>query len=409
MKYINKIKYFFTELIFKCYHYLVIPLRYKIQVVGLEKALKQRNDPKRGILFLCNHPTHLDASLVGTSLVWVGEQMSVWSMDFVYKNAYARMCARQPKIIRMLKVPNAHEQRSHKNSMRVRKLIRRTIEGLEEGENVLFFPAGYQKFTAREEVNGKSAVQRILKLYPNVNIVMVRISGMWGSRFSKAVKKSDRSNLRNGNWINFIWSIFKIIVLNMLFFIPKRKVKIEFETVGPSFPRQGTRREINQYLEDFFNRSYGRGGEPLQRVPDYFWKSQYSTHEYHVKCYHFDLDKIPEKIQTDVLETISKQAKMPPEDISTRMLLDRDLCLDSLEITEIFIELEKKYQMPLLVPKDVSTVGHLMALAAGIPVEYVPVRGEFSVVQEEIAPVVRAWQVCLSVMASVFSILDIHK
>ena len=75
---------------------------------------------------------------------------------------------------------------------------------------------------------------------------------------------------------------------------------------GASFPRKGTRKEINQYLEEFFNRGYGPGGEPLLRVPDYFWKGKYTTPEFHLKSYKFDLNKVPEQVKQDVTEAISR-------------------------------------------------------------------------------------------------------
>ena len=407
MHYITDLKNFFARTIFRLYHYILLPLRYKIRVIGLENLDTKQTLPG-GMLFLSNHPTHLDASIVGTALVKRGRQVSIWSMDFVYKNAYARMCARQRDTLCLLKVPNVHEHRSIKNPQKVRKLIRRTVEGLQEGENVLFFPAGYQKFTAKEEINGKSAVYRILSQNPDVNIVLVRIVGMWGSRFSKAVKKSERSNVRRGNWFAFVWNIFKMVALNLVFFIPKRKVTLEF-FIPTDFPRKGTRQQMNQYLENFYNKGFVNGEEPLQRVPDFFWKAQYTANEYHLKCYNFDLHLASENVKKDVFEIVARKAGVPVNSLRANMLLDRDLSLDSLEITEIFIELESKYKVPELVPKNVTSVGHLIALTAGIPIEYVPVYGEFPVIKEEPTPVFQAWQVCTALFASFFSFLDTQK
>ena len=409
MYYITYLYNLVTTLCFRCYHYFILPLRYKITVVGLENLDSQKLSPDAGMLFLSNHPSHLDASLIGTALIKEGHLVSIWTMDFVFKNPYTRLVARNSDSTKLLKVPNVHENRSPKNLVKVRRLIRRTVEGLQEGENVLFFPAGYQKFTSHEEVNGKSAVQRILKQYPQANIVLVRITGMWGSRFSKAVSKFERSDLREGQWVRFIWKIAKIFLLNGIFFIPKRRLTIEFLPVGPDFPRHGTRREINQYIEDFFNKGFSNRGEPLQRVPDYFWKAQYPSHEYHLKGYNYDLTKVPQAIVQDIISHVAQKAQMKPENVKFNMLLDRDLCLDSLEMTELFIDLEKKYPMPKLMPKNVSSVGHLIALASGQPIAYDPICGTFQVVHEEPILAVKAWHACAGLVAGFFGFLDLHR
>src|SRR5262249_13960114 len=152
-----------------------------------------------------------------------------------------RIAARSAKLVKLIKVPDAYDKRSAKHPVITRRLIHKTIALLQRGDNVLFFPGGRQKLTPYEEINGKSAVQRILKLYPNVNIFLITMTGMWGIRFSRAVTKSQRSDLMAQSWVPFVWNIVKIILLNFFVFIPKRSVKIDFVPVGPDFPRLGTR------------------------------------------------------------------------------------------------------------------------------------------------------------------------
>jgi len=91
------------------------------------------------------------------------------------------------------------------------------------------------------------------------------------------------------------------------------------------------------------------------------------------------------------------------------LLLDRDLSLDSLEITDILVDLEQRYKISKYVPKHITSVGHLMALIADASVEYIPIRGEFPVVKQESAFVIRAWQACAAVVASLFGIVDSQK
>lgn len=409
MGFISNLKDYLGRGFYRWYHFTLLPLRYKIKAVGLEDIPDAAVSPGKGFLFLSNHPSHLDPSLVGTTLFKAGYKLTIWTMDFVYKNPYTRFVARSPHTTRLIKVPNVHENRRYKHPKMVRTLIRRTVEGLSEGENILFFPAGYQKFTPREEINGKSAVERILKQDPNVNIVLVRITGMWGSRFSKAASRSERSSAGASGLMRFAWKLLKVIFLNLIVLIPRRKITIEFAPVGPDFPRHGTREEINRYIENYFNKGYGAYGEPLQRVPDYFWKSQYLKHEYHIKYFDYDLDKVPESVKEDVLRIIGRVRKISPSEIDPKMLLDRDLCLDSLEMTEIFTEIEHKYGVPQMVPKNVTTVGHLMAMTARIPIQSVPIKGDFPEVRQEVTLYHKFAHACSGLAAYITGLLYLNR
>jgi long-chain-fatty-acid--[acyl-carrier-protein] ligase len=409
MEFLNNFKEYLAKKFYVLYHFWMLPLRYQVTLEGIDEIKKAELSKGKGFLFLSNHPSHLDPSLVGTSLYKAGYKLTIWTMDFVYKNPYTRFVARSPHTTKLIKVPNIHEDRRFKHPKQVRTLIRRTVEGLSEGENILFFPAGYQKFTAREEINGKSAVQRILRQDPNVNIVLVRVTGMWGSRFSKAVSRSERSSAGASGMLKFAWKLLKVIFLNLIFFIPRRKITIELQAAGPDFPRQGTREQINRYIEDYFNKGYGVAGEPLQRVPDYFWKSKYLKHEYNIKYFDFDLSQVPESTKEDVKQIIARVAKIPSSDIDPKMLLDRDLCLDSLEMTDIFVEIEKKYGVPQMVPKNVTTVGHLMAMTAQIPIKSVPIKGEFPEVYHELNLYQKAAQLFGVTVAYLVNILDFHR
>ncbi len=409
MSVISSLTNFLTNLSFKLYHYLILPLRYSVTVEGGKRIGTQRTDERGGTLFLSNHPSHLDPSMVGFALWERSIRICIWTLDYVFKHAFTRFAARSADTVKLIKVPNVFEGRSRKHASDMRRLIQKTVEKLRKGENVLFFPGGKQKHEAFEEVCGKSAVQRILKLYPEVNIVLVTVTGMWGSRFSKAVSKAERSNLKGQSLMRFLWSMTKIILLNFIFFIPKRHVTIEFTPVGANFPRQGTRKEINQYLEQFFNRGFGKAGEPLQKVSDYFWKTKFPHFEYHLKSYRYEAERIPEQIREEVIQIIADKVGLKPEEIKEQMHLGRDLAIDSLETAEILVELEKRFEIPKYAPKHVMTVGHLVALAARVPVDYVPIRGEFSQIIEEPASMVRAWQVCTGFIIGLFSYLDTQR
>jgi long-chain-fatty-acid--[acyl-carrier-protein] ligase len=179
------------------------------------------------------------------------------------------------------------------------------------------------------------------------------------------------------------WQSVKMVLLNGIFFIPKRKILVEFIPAGPDFPRHGTRLEIDRYLENKFNEEWGPLGEPLYRVPDYFWRDRYTDHEYHMRDYVYHLNAVPKQIRNAVVTMLADKADMDCKDVSFDMHLGRDLGLDSLDLVEILSELERRYHIKRLVPEDLTTVGHLIAIVAKIPIVCQVTPGTFHQIEDQ--------------------------
>jgi long-chain-fatty-acid--[acyl-carrier-protein] ligase len=371
-----------NNIVFWLSHSWIIPLRYKIEVKGAEYL-----DPKKGgvnssILFLANHSSHIDGTLLVVALLKYHIPLSVWALDMTFKLPYLRWAARHKDTVKVVKVPNINERRSQKHLTNLHKLVTRTGDGLRKGKNFLIFPSGRCKKTPVEKIDGKSAVPLIIQQCPNVNIILIRLTGLWGSRFSPATKPELRwATAAVSGWTMF-WHSLKMILLNWIFFIPKRKVIVELMPAGPNFPRFGTRVEINRYLENHFNEAWGPLGEPLYRVPDYFWKAKYTEHEYVTKHYHYDLKLVPKPIRNSVIRLIADKADLDCKDVDFEMHLGRDLGLDSLDLAEILIDLERQYSIARLVPEDLTTVGHLIAIVAKIPIACEVKSGDFHAISE---------------------------
>ena len=165
-------------------------------------------------------------------------------MDFVYKNPYTRLCARNQHTVRMQKVPNIHEHRSFKNPQRARHLIQRTIEGLRTGSSSFFFPAGAQKFTAREEINGKSAVERILKQYPEAKIMLVRITGMWVQPLFKSGPPQRTLRLARRQWDHHFVEYHQNDHLKLFFFILSAPSRLSLCQQGLLFLERGLAKRL---------------------------------------------------------------------------------------------------------------------------------------------------------------------
>lgn len=360
----EKGKNFFFWLSHKC----VLPLRYNIIVKGAECLDPKKGGVNHSILFLSNHSSHLDGTILVTALLRQNISLNVWALDLTFKIPYLRWVARHKETVKVVKVPNIPETRSEKHSSRLHKLVTRTADGINKGENFLIFPSGKVKETPIESIEGKSAIPLIILQCPNVHVILIRISGMWGSHFSCATKAEKRWATRTIKTRDMFWESLKMILLNGIFFIPKRTVIVELIPVGDDFPRYGTRLEINRYLEEKFNESWGERGEPLHRVPNYFWKEEYPEYEYVLKSYSFNLNHVPKPFRNAIVKMVADKADMDVKDVNFDMHLGRDLGLDSIDLVELLAEIEKTYNVSPMVPEDLTTVGHLIAIAAKIPI-----------------------------------------
>ena len=373
---------FYKNLVFIFSHSLLLPLRYKIEVKGSECLEVKKGGVNSSILFLSNHSSHLDATILGVTILKKHLPLTIWALDLTFKLPYLRWAARHKESVQVVKVPNINERRSEKHSSKLHKLVTRTGDGLHKGKNFLIFPAGRCKKTPIEKIEGKSAIPLIIQQYPKVNIILVRITGLWGSRFSLATKLESRWATRSVHSVDMFLQTLKMILFNFIFFIPKRKVLVEFFPVGNDFPRHGSRLEINRYLENKFNEKWGPHGEPLYRVPDYFWKDRYTEHEYLTKNYTYNLNLVPKQIRNTVVTLLADKADLDCKEVDFEMLLGRDLGLDSLDLVDILSELEKRYQIKRLVPEDLTTVGHLIAIVGKIPIACEIKKGSFHTVEE---------------------------
>lgn len=363
------IRDFFKNFFFLFSHSLLLPLRYNIEVKGAECLDIKKGGVNSSILFLANHSSHIDATILGFTILKKHLSLSVWALDMTFKLPYLRWAARHNESIQVVKVPNINERRSEKHTSNLHKLVTRTGDGLRKGKNFLIFPAGHCKKTPIEKIDGKSAIPLIIQQYPKVKIILIRITGLWGSRFSCAAKLESRWATRSIRFMDMFWQTLKMIILNGIFFIPKRKVLIEFiPLLENEFPKQGSRLEINRFLENTFNEKWGPQGEPLYRVPDYFWRKGYTEHEYIMRDYVFDLNLVSKQTRNAVVTLIADKANLDCKEVDFSMNLGRDLGLDSLDLAEILSEMENRFHIKKLVPDNLTTVGHLIAIAGKIPI-----------------------------------------
>lgn len=338
---------------------ILIRLRYSIKIKGkdlLKKSFKEKN---AGILFLPNHPAHIDPILIVLNL-WPAYQMRPIVVEYIFRQTGINFIM---KLVRALSMPNFDTSLNEVKLVKAKETIQDIINGIHRKENFLIYPSGRLKHTGKEIVGGSSATHTILSSFPEANVVLIRTTGLWGSSFSRAYTGSSpdfKSMLVRG---------IKYLLKSFIFFMPRRKVLIEIEPNPSDFPKEGTRLEINKYLENWYNKYPVDGQvateEPLNAVSyspfsEKLLKPQKAETKKNgiIKEFSSDLEK-------DIFAEIAKLAKTSEENISINMSLAQDLGLDSLDVAELITFLSLHYDVHALHPEDLLTVQDIIEIASG--------------------------------------------
>lgn len=152
------------------------------------------------------------------------------------------------------------------------------------------------------------------------SIVFAKIDGMVGSRF---LIPSTGKQLR-------FWRAFILVLQNGIFWMPKRKITLTFQEAEGDFLKPT--------------------GAVSQEVPDFFWgrkKTGSSKHE------------------EFLLREISRLSKKPISSLQREMRLYDDLMLDSLDVTELVLTIEKEFHHQSYFP-TLETVQDVLDAGQGI-------------------------------------------
>lgn len=339
--------------------------RYKVRYKGVENLTPDKLNRPGGVIFLPNHPT----VFVDPSLVVIGIYRKFPIIPLIVEYMYYTPGVHAlMKFMDAIPIPNLN---SSTNSLKRRKSERafdEVIKGLKEGRNFLVYPAGRVKLSNYEHIGGASGAHTILQGAPEANVVLVRVSGLYGSRFSTAMTGRSPPIFSN------IFQGIKIALKNLLFLTPRREVTIEYVPAPPDFPREAPRLAFNRYLEHWYNRPDGIDpelakktlpGESLSLVSYSRWSQQLLPVPKRLERVETDdLSKVPDEVKEKVIAQLAEMAQVDPKTIRPDMNLSADLGLDSLAAAEIFIFLQEVFGVTGVPPSELSTVGRLMAIAA---------------------------------------------
>lgn len=218
---------------------LLLRIRYTIKVNGVE--ILQKNSP---ILFLPNHQALIDPVILLSQIYRFSTATPVISEKY-FDLPLAKWYFKRMGAVRVSDL-----ETGNRDTQVLKSITRSVFKGLRRNTNIVIYPSGQIAGQGFEKIFNKKAAYHIVSGIPeNVQIVGVRITGLWGSMFSKA-KTSKSPNFALQLLKGFIYSL-----ANLFFFSPKRLVSIEFEDITTLAKEKVIpgQKAFNLFLEDFYN------------------------------------------------------------------------------------------------------------------------------------------------------------
>lgn len=327
----------------------ILATRYRVKYVGREKLTKANLYKAGGVLFLPNHPAEVDPLIVGVG-VWNEFEPRPMIVEWISQLPLVR---RVMRLMKAVPIPSFGKRCSPEQHLKADEAFQEVVDGLRRGENFMMYPAARLKSSQKEVIGGSSGLHKILLQNPEINIVLVRTLGLWGSSFSKGW------NGQSVVFLNAVKNGIKAVLMNGIFFLPKRKVKVEYLPLNDIFPRYASKIELNQFLEDWYNKV----PDPLQIVPYRFWNKKIERN-YVSPISEKEAKGVSNEIQEKVTQEIARISKINPKEVLPYHDLSSDLRLDSLDLQDLVTFLEENYMAKKINIHQLTTVASVMNYAA---------------------------------------------
>lgn len=343
---------------------LMLWFRYRFVIKGLDKLNAKTLNKPGGILFLPNHPAIFVDPISVTLAGLTKYPIRPIIVEYMY---YAPILHGVAKFLNAMPMPNFAYSSNSLKRKKSEKITQELIEGLRKGESFLIYPAGKIKLSAYEAIGGSSAVHQIVQAVPEVNIVLVRTKGLWGSIFSSYLTG------KAPPMMSAIFQGFKFCLKNLLFFTPRREVTIEFEVAPADFPYQASRLDFNRYLEKWYNTPDGltpqvgeSPGDSLVLVSYSMWGEKYLTptrgNQDDVK--EVDLSAVSEATKNKVMLKLAEICKKEVAFIKPEQDLAFDLGMDSLDMAELASFLQDNFEISSIPVNRLTNVSQVLGIAS---------------------------------------------
>ena len=240
---------------------LILPLRYRLIVDG-DEELRDVTGPAP---ILPSHPAFVDPLLV---------LMVLWRALETTANDLREQFSQSPA----LSLDESDQRRAgagprtgeHPSPRQAEKAVAEVIAGLRAGYNHVLWPSGRLQCSGVERLGAARSVADILQAVPEATVILVRTSGLWGSRFSYGYA-GERPSLVGGLFVGF-----GLLLSNLLFLMPRREIHMTVRRVARTELPELRRETLNPWLEFWYNAG---GPERPTFVPYHFLLGP-RTHEF---------------------------------------------------------------------------------------------------------------------------------
>jgi len=336
----------------------LLSLRYKINISG-EELLNY----DKGILVMPNHIAHVDPQIMSATIYKYRPVVPVIAEN-IYKIPILNILFKKMKAI-----PVSDLQAGSRDTDIAKTINTNVIQALTNHSCVLIYPSGQISGQGYEKIFNKKSAHEIVKDAPmDTRIIGVRTTGLWGSMWSRAWL---------GKTPNVGRTLFKalgIVLANLIFFAPRRKVDIEFVDLTKEIRQKSldTRLNFNNYLESFYN---AKGEEPVLFLKHFFFVGKSNRQlperiegsvEDLKRTASVDHTTIPQDIVNEVVRIMREEGSVDATHITLTSNLTMDLNIDSLNIVLIVTAIENHFKVEFKNEvTDLKTVADLCLVAMG--------------------------------------------
>ena len=247
MKVIQTIIYYLVKVIIK--------VRYKLKIKGLSSLTIKSSSS--GTLFLANHVALVDP-IVLEYVLWKKFKPCPVAVDYLFKDKFLYFLLSKVKAISVPSFSNLSEKST---IQKFNKTYDQIIKNLYSGENILMYPSGQLTSDGKEHIRGQSLTFKIIQQIPDIQVVLIRTEGFWGSSFSKYLTGKTPSLKKTFS------KALRVIMYNFCFFVPKRNINIYIEKCENKDLFKLDKASLNCFLENWFNKTSQPQKDVLSLVP----------------------------------------------------------------------------------------------------------------------------------------------
>ncbi|MFY7842709.1 MAG: AMP-binding protein [Rhabdochlamydiaceae bacterium] len=334
---------------------IFLKLRYRISIKGLDEIKNGSLLKQKGALFLSNHPAVIDPLIILSHLFSYFPLRPLGDSRFK-KVPFIRYAMEK---VRAFWVPDFSEASARHENHQVETISDEIIEALNDGDNCLVYPSGCLKSQSEEMLGGASLAYQLWQKDPSLSIVMVRITGLWGSSFSRYLTG------KTPDFFSILKKHIFTLLKNGVFFCPKREILIELEKITFSLDEKLSKVAFNDKLSAWFNDYKGQKQEDVSLVSYAFWKEDHWKQSISYQKNQKENFSYSSDLALQIKSKISSLISIPVDKIQDDMHLQTDLGLDSLNRAELVVYIDHVFDRPDIKADDIQTVKDAIVCAAG--------------------------------------------